>query len=364
MSVTTAISSRHRTYVKGSPLSADLRQLIIDKLISSGAVKETNFVPRGVLSIVAKDLQLHQTTVKNIWTLFCTTGALDVQKCIRGPQRKLSDEDVDYIRLLVELKPTLYKKEIRQLLLENTNSTFTDVSLSLVKNTVRTRLGPKQFTIKRTQRSNKRQWSHTNVIYMRNFIRFIQDIDPFSVRFVDEASVNQSNSSRYYGASEWGTRAVDISEHKQGQNYTIFCLIGLRDKCFVQVDPAPTGGNEFINFIHQARIARNRNGEEIIPDHTTILSDCASVHSGFVQTVLKPYLDQFNIRYYFIPKFSPTFNPVEEYISLLKKKLKDSEFQTLADYHVPTAVLSAAESIGPNTVYKYFRNVSLNYMNL
>ena len=68
--------------------------------------------------------------------------------------------------------------------------------------------------------------------------------------------------------------------------------------------------------------------------------------------------------YYFLPKFSPDTNAAEEYISLVKGRLKESYFQTLCSYHVPTAVLAAVGTIGPDIVYKYFKNVSCNYLNM
>ena len=144
-------------------------------------------------------------------------------------------------------------------------------------------------------------WSHTNILYMQNFLHFMCTVDPYSVCFVDEASVNQSTASHYYSTAESGSRALDISSYKKGENYTIFRLVSLNNRYFVQVDPVQTGGNNFINFIHEAMNARNNTGEPILPNRSIILSNCASVHSSFVQAVLKLYLDQFNIRYYFIP---------------------------------------------------------------
>ena len=100
-------------------------------------------------------------------------------------------------------------------------------------------------------------------------------------------------------------RCVDISSHPQGSNHTIFALIGLNDNCFTSCIPAPTDGLDFINFIHEACIAHNNQGERIITPGTILLTDCASVHSGFVQRILQPYLEELGVQYLFIPKFSP-----------------------------------------------------------
>ena len=60
------------------------------------------------------------------------------------------------------------------------------------------------------------------MLYTRNFLTFMRDIDVFHLRFIDEAHVNHSNGQHYFGTSEYGSRYVDISSHPQGSNHTIF----------------------------------------------------------------------------------------------------------------------------------------------
>ena len=159
------------------------------------------------------------------------------------------------------MKPTLYKKEIRELLLQNTNTPINNISMTTIFDTVCYRISCKQFTIKKMQRSNRNRWSNSNIIYTRNLFNFIHNIDLYSIRFVDEASVNYAMSYRLYGASESGSRALDVSTHKQGDNYTIFCLVGLNDTCYIEVELTPSDGNSFINFIHSACHAYNNSGQ-------------------------------------------------------------------------------------------------------
>ena len=355
---------RKRTYVNGKPLSLELRSLVIDKIKKNGGNEETATVPYGTFATVASDLNLHKTTVSKTWRNYLLNGTLETVRPTAGPHRLLSSEDVEYIRQLVLLKPTLYKREIRDLVLENTNSHYPNLSTDTVFRTVRTRISSVKFTNKRTQRSNKRRWSDTNMLYTRNFFTFMRDIDVFRLRFIDEAHVNRSNGQRYFGTSESGSRCVDISSHPQGSQHTIFALVGLNENCFTSCIPAPTDGIDFINFIHEACIAHNNQGQCIITPGTIILTDCASVHSGFVQTILKPYLEDLGVQYLFIPKFSADLNPVEFFFSLLKRRLQDPYFQTLLDFNVPTAVLSAAETIPHDVIYSFFKNLSCNYMNL
>ena len=52
--------------------------------------------------------------------------------------------------------------------------------------------------------------------------------------------MNYAMSYRLYGAAESGLRAFDVSTHKQGENYTIFILVGLNDLCYIECELAPT----------------------------------------------------------------------------------------------------------------------------
>ena len=164
------------------------------------------------------------------------------------PPRKLSEEDTDYIKQLVSLQPTIHKREIRDLLLQNTNSNFTDISVSTIQTTVQSRISGVQFTWKKTCWSNKRRWCNTNIIYTINFVNFMRTVDVYKVRFIDEASINLSCCEHHYGAAKSGSRAVDITALPQGENFTLFCLVGLNNKCFNSVKLAPTNGNDFHQF--------------------------------------------------------------------------------------------------------------------
>ena len=102
------------------------------------------------------------------------------------------------------------------------------------------------------------------MLYTRNFIHFMRGIDVYYLHFIDEAHMNRLNGQCYFGASESGSRCVDISVHQQGQNHTIFSLVGLNNKCLMSCVTAPTDGTEFLNFIPDACTAFNNEGQKII----------------------------------------------------------------------------------------------------
>ena len=151
-------SSLNRTYERGKRISPELFALIIDSIVELGGDPLTGIIPHGVISSVSKKLKLAHITVKGKWNLFIEYG-YDIPKPKAGPPQNLhtllSNEDINYIRDIVSIKPTRYHREIIQLLVENTNRAFTNVSLSTIKCTVHHQLSiDKPWTKKKITRSN------------------------------------------------------------------------------------------------------------------------------------------------------------------------------------------------------------------
>ena len=119
-----------------------------------GGSIHTGNVPHGTFAKVSRDLCLHKTTVGKTWNKFLLNGTHEILRSRPGKQGILSSEDMEYIHNLVMLKPTLYKCEIRELVLQNTNSYYPSLSRDTIARTVRTRISRVKFTNKRTQRSN------------------------------------------------------------------------------------------------------------------------------------------------------------------------------------------------------------------
>ena len=53
----------------------------------------------------------------------------------------------------------------------------------------------------------------------------VSSFNPYHVRFVDECLFNVNSGMRYYGSAEVGSRALHISKHNVGPNYTLFLML-------------------------------------------------------------------------------------------------------------------------------------------
>ena len=120
-----------------------------------GAVRCTGVVPYGLYSSIARELCVMEAYIRKIWKLYCTSDSLSPMK--RGPVKgfmcKITEEDHEYIKMLVSSDPTIYKSEIRSLLVENSNTIndTSDISLTPLNRTVRSRIASgKIWTRKKT----------------------------------------------------------------------------------------------------------------------------------------------------------------------------------------------------------------------
>ena len=283
---------------------------------------------------------------------------------INTTPRKLSDEDHVFIKQLVTLDPTIFKHEIHDKLYQYSNTPLTSISTSTLSRTVRHRLGELKWTHKCVQQSNRSRWSHGNILYTRNFMDYVGNLNVFDIHFVDESGFSVNSGTRYYGSSEIGSKALHIAKHSIGPNYTLFLMIGLNNKFFAYVTEGASDSNKYIEFIHQAVNSYDQNGEPVLYPGCCIVSDRALIHGRLSMQVLEPYLAERNIDYFYLPSYSPTLNPCEGIFSYLKFLTKSDRFQQLLDYYVPTAIHTGVTFLSPELIYRFFKDVSCNYMNL
>ena len=362
--MTLSVNEYNRIWKRGVSISYDLKQLVIQFLLDNGANPTTSSIPRGLLPLCTRTYKIAKPTVYCLWKRYCFTGQLDTPVRINQNKRLLSEEDHQFIKQLVLLDLTIYKTEIRDKIYQYSNSPPPSISISTVSRTVRHRLGILKWTRKRVQRSCKDRWNHCNILYTRNFMDHVSSFNPYHVRFVDECSFNVNSGTRYYGSAEVGSRALHISKHNVGPNYTLFLMLGLNNKLFAYVSEGASDSNTYIEFVHQAVNSYNINGEPVLYPGCCIVTDRAPIHGQRALLVLEPYLNERDIQHFFLPSYSPCLNPVEEFFSIVKGLMHTREFQTMLQYYVPTAIYKSVSHVPPNIVYKLFRNVSCNYMNL
>ena len=141
-------------------------------------------------------------------------------------------------------------------------------------------------------------------------------------------------------------------------------MLGLDNKIFAYISEGASDSFTYIDFIHQAVNSQDINGFPVLYLGCCIVADRAPIHGQHALEILEPYLEELDIQHFYLPSYSPTLNLVEEAFGFLKALMRTTYFQKLLQFYVPTAIYESVTYLTPDIVYKLFRNVSCNYMNL
>ena len=68
-----------RVYRKGSALSSDFRQLVIDDLIKNGANTVTGEIPRGICPELSRKYKVSKNGIRSVWMKFCADGKFELR---------------------------------------------------------------------------------------------------------------------------------------------------------------------------------------------------------------------------------------------------------------------------------------------
>lgn len=357
-----------RSYCKGTSLSLDLRELVIKKILELGGNKESMIVPHGVKAFVAEHYSVTEGCVRKLWRQYCMSDELKPKSTAGFPRtfrRILEEEDVDYIHCLKMRDPCMYNYEVLQLVQTHTNNpSARDVSISTIQRTTRKRLPGGLFTWKKVNSSEKRRWEEHNMLYTKAFFQRLRNVDPRCVFFVDEAGVSRQSGKRTRGQSSIGSRAVSITDHVQGVNYTLILLVGLGGCIYSEITPAKVDALRFVQFITSAHLAALPDGRPVLPANSIIVLDNASIHVSLANNIIRPYFRGFGISYIYLPTYSPDFSPAEACFMKLKTTLRKECYRDLLLDDPQTCVLLALTEITDSDIHGFYRNVPFNYLGM
>ena len=125
------INSQGRSFKPGVELSSDLKSLIIDELYRCGGNRTTCFVPVGSYTSVSRAVRVSSTTVKKVWTQYCTKYTLEGKNAGGDRRSKLNSEDLELIELLKTNQGSISLNEIHSTL-EEIGNVQGDISISSI----------------------------------------------------------------------------------------------------------------------------------------------------------------------------------------------------------------------------------------
>lgn len=150
--------------------------------------------------------------------------------------------------------------------------------------------------------------------------------------FVDESGANRALGPRY-GYAPKGKRSLGQAPRNRGRNTSILAAMGPAGLLATMTVEGSTNVEVFLTYLDQVLCPALRPGQ-------TVVLDNLSVHKN---EAVRQRIEAAGCRLWFLPAYSPDFNPIEHAFSKLKRFLRKAKART-------QETLEAAIAVGLATI--------------
>ena len=168
--------------------------------------------------------QIKRQTVTNIVNNFLARGTADVQKgAIRRHAR--TDGICEYIEYCKQRQPSIFAKEIQDLLVENNICLQQNLpSQSSISRCLRSDLG---YSYKKLKVVARESLTPEVQELLDRYLAAVCSVNIRTLHFFDECSVVKTTGNRRYGHSAVGIQAVEVQRYASNATYTVNMLLEL-----------------------------------------------------------------------------------------------------------------------------------------
>jgi transposase len=159
--------------------------------------------------------------------------------------------------------------------------------------------------------------------------------------FLDETGA-KTNMTRIYARTRKGERAVDYAPHGHWNTTTLVASITAEAMIAPMVLDGPMDSVAFEAYIEQVLIP-------VLPHGSIVVMDNLSSHKS--PTIAKLLYDSGSELWY-LPPYSPDFNPIENMWSKIKNLLRSAKARTQEELCI--AIASALDQITPEDTNGFF----------
>jgi transposase len=157
----------------------------------------------------------------------------------------------------------------------------------------------------------------------RNFAIARRFVDPTALVFLDESGA-RTNMTRFYGRAPIGERCVDRTPHGHWRTMTLLSAIRLdavmQDATLV-ID-GPMNAATFLAYVQQCLVPALNRGDVVVMDNL----------ASHKVAGVREAIEAAGCNLWYLPAFSPDFNPIEKLWSKVKAWLRRAcarDFQAL-----------------------------------
>ena len=274
---------------------------------------------------IAETLSISHPSVSNIVGFYLQTGTYKALPSIRKPKesKKLNLDTLKAIELYKLQKPSIFLKEIRHKLLEDS---VCDPETVPSRTYIHKGLSELGYSHKKITSVPKESQTPTNQAKYDAYLDLISDIDGNTMHFFDECSVIKSSGKRKFGDSYKGTRAIEVQRYASNATYTVNLLHSVSGIDYFNILEGPSNGQELLRFFIDALevtfpcgISKLNHGDVVIMDN------CGFHHGRQTEQRLTTMLAVRNIKLIFQPPYHPQLNTCEYCFGQLKQYLCEHE---------------------------------------
>ena len=291
---------------------------------------------------IGENLNVDPATVCRIVTAFDRTGSVKKAQYPKGQShylQKVTDVDKFVLIEAVVEQPGIYLHELQQHLLHETG---TQLSLSSICNF----LHHNGFTRQKLARVALQRSDRLRSQYLENISIFKADM----LVFIDESGSDRRDCLRKYAYSLRGQPAKALTLYNRGRHVSSIAAMSMQGVLEMSFIEGGVCAETFKAFIEEKLISKLRPFN-CVNSNSILIMDNASIHHA--QDVVQ-LVESLGVLVYFLPPYSPDYNPIEELFSKIKSVLKSNEHMLHED--METLLLLAYSSVTVSDCQNWIRH--------
>ncbi|CAH1268949.1 Hypp4044 [Branchiostoma lanceolatum] len=263
----------------------------------------------GCIARTARDNFCSETYVSSVVTRFVQTGELEHRQGHGDGGQRAPEYVRIYLETLVPVNPTLYIRELRQLVQDDLNLPPQDVPS---ESTICRWLAEDRLTLKVAARIPLERFTELNIQRREEFVEWRSHINSERIYFTDETGFDFHVDRRDRGRAPEGHQLPLVQFRNPGQKWSALATIGWNGL----VNVLPIHGN--FNREICDNCFRNYMAPFMERDSYLVM-DNASIHN---EADLVAIFAPLGITVVKLPPYSYDFNPIELVFGLVKSRLR------------------------------------------
>ena len=150
-----------------------------------------------------------------------------------------------------------------------------------------------------------------------DWVRKSMGIDPWRFQFLDESGA-KTNMACLYGRSFDGQRIYDAVPHGHWSTTTMLSVVGLEGAKAPMVIEGPVDADVFRAYVEQVLVPVLRAGDIVVMDNL----------SSHKVPGIREAIEAVGAEVWYLPPYSPDFNPIEKMWSKIKEFLRKAKART------------------------------------